>query len=436
MDKPTIHLKNKEPSQAIEHQEKFERLPFKELLKSIGPGIILAGIAIGPGSMTTAAMIGSEFEYRMLWLFFPIAFMGISFILSSYHISLLTGMPILQAIRNYYGSFAAKFVGVSLFISCTFFTIGNITGTGAGLNLIFGINWKIGASIMIIFLLIIYFSKGVYNKVEAGIGLCLLGMAIAFIVTFIGTGGPDWKDVGTGFTNWSVPVGSLFTAIGFLGSSANITTGVYGTYLAKEKGWEKKDLFNGAIMADTIASVIGVIFISGLIMMVGAIVLHPTGTIIEGPAQLADMIAPIMGSRVASIVMGIALLSAAFAALMGNTTRSVVLLNAGLNRPTNFEDKSIRYTSLAVIIGSAIIAFRYGGSPTQLILISNVLTNIATPIAGFYMCRMILRNDIFEGYKKPRLLQVSLIISYIVYLIFTVSALYEKVPSLINVFLK
>lgn len=36
------------------------------------------------------------------------------------------------------------------------------------MNLIFGINWKVGALIMIAILLLMYFSKNTYSKVEKG----------------------------------------------------------------------------------------------------------------------------------------------------------------------------------------------------------------------------------------------------------------------------
>lgn len=411
-----------------------QRLPVIELLKQIGPGIILTGIAIGPGSMTTALMLGSDFGYTLMWLFVPILVMGFTFVYSSHYISLLTGKPIIHAISHYYGSKAAKFVGYTLFISCTFFTIGNITGTGAGMNLILGINWKIGATICIALLMLVYFSNNVYSKVETIMAFLVLGMAIAYMYTLIDTGGPDWKSLTDGTFHWTIPTGSILTVVGFLGSSANITTGIYGTYLSKENNWSKKDLFNGSILADTIAHIIGVVFITAIIMIVGAIVLHPGQISITSAADMAQVLAPSMGLRVAGIVMGVALVSSALAAMMGNTTRSVVLLNAGLDKPTNFEHPSIQRNSLIVLVVSAIIAFLYNGSPTQLILLSNVLTNIATPVAGYYMCRLIIRDDIYEGErtKKPRWLIVTYYISYIAYLLFTITLLVERIPSLFN----
>ena len=126
---------------------KVNKLSAKEILKRVGPGIVLTGVVIGPGNITTSAMIGANYGYSLIWLIIPILIMGVTFMLTSYRISMLTGMPILHAIRHYYGKVASGFCGVALFLSCLFFTLGNISGTGAGMNLVFGINWKLGALI-------------------------------------------------------------------------------------------------------------------------------------------------------------------------------------------------------------------------------------------------------------------------------------------------
>lgn len=411
-------------------QTKVKRLPFLQLLKRVGPGLILTGVVIGPGAVTTAAMIGAQYAYDLVWLYLPILFMGIIYMMTSYRITLLTGMPTIHAIEHYYGKIAAKFVSVATFLACFFFTMGNISGTGAGMNLIFGIDWKLGALIMIAVLIYCYFSKGVYNKIEKGITLCILGMIIAFYVTLVGTGGPDASELGKGLTHWVFPAGSVVTALGFMSTHASVTTGIYGTYLGKEKQWKKADMFNGVMLTDSIVHVLGVVLISVAIMLVGAIVLNPTGTTISSPSQLAEMLVPIMGNA-AKYIMGIALLAAGFSSLLGNTQRAVVLLNAGFNRPTSLEDKSIRWGALIVIAIAAIICFLYGGSPTQLIFIANVMTGISTPVAGFFICRMICRKDVNKGLKQPRVLQVCMIICYVFCVILTAVSLYNTISSVL-----
>ena len=79
-----------------------KKLSAKEIIKRVGPGIVLTGVVIGPGNITTSAMIGANYGYDLIWLIIPIMFMGVTFMLTSYRISMLTGMPILHAIRHYF----------------------------------------------------------------------------------------------------------------------------------------------------------------------------------------------------------------------------------------------------------------------------------------------------------------------------------------------
>lgn len=410
-------------------QTAVKKVPFIELLKRIGPGIILAGVVIGPGNITTSAMMGSNYGYSMIWLVIPIAFMGISFMLTSYRISMLTGMPIIHAIRHYYGKTASMVVGCATFLSCLFFTMGNITGSGAGMNLIMGMNWKLGSLIMIAIILACYFTKGVYSKVEKLITLCILGMIVCFYATLAATGGPDWGEMGSGLLHWKVADGSLTTSLAYVSTNAAITAGIYGTYLGVEKKWKKEDLFNGIMLADAIAHVVAVILISGAILLVGAIVLHPSGTKITAPAQLGELLVPFLG-KAAPVVMGVALLAAGFSSLLGNTQRGMVLLAAGIDKPVELESRFIRWGCLLCIAFTAVICYSYGGSPTQLIFLANIATAVATPFGGFFVCRLILRKDVNQGLKTPRVLQVCMVISYIFALIMTGSAILKMMVQL------
>lgn len=410
--------------QEMFEQSKVRKASFLEILKRIGPGIILAGVVIGPGNITTSAMMGANYGYQMIWLVIPIAVMGTTFMLTCYRVSMLTGMPIIHAIRHYYGKPAAFIVGAATFLSCFFFTMGNITGAGAGMNLITGINWKIGSIVMITITLACYFTRGVYTKVEKLITICIFGMIVCFYATLVSAGGPDWGQIGHAMTHWSFAKGSLATSLAYVSTNAAITAGIYGTYLGLEKKWKLEDLFNGIMAADSIAHVIAVILISGAIFLVGAIVLFPTGTGIQTPAQLGELLVPFLGSA-APIVMGIALLAAAFSSLLGNTQRGMVLLAAGIDKPTQLESNFIKWGSLVCLAITTVICFAYNGSPTQLILIANISTAIATPFGGYYVTRMIFREDINQklGLKTPRVMQVFMVVSYVFALIMTVSSL-------------
>ena len=400
----------------------IKRLPLKDLVKRIGPGLIATGIVIGPGAITTAAMLGANYGYALLWIMIPIIFMGITFMMTTNRLAIMTGMPTIHAIRKYYGPVASGVVSVATFAACLFFTMGNISGTGAGMNLITGLNWKIGSAIMLAVIVYCYFTKNVYSKVEKVITVCILGMIVSFYATLIGVGGPDWSQFGKGVVGFALPAGSLTTALAFVSTNASVTTGVYNTYLGKEKKWKKEDLFNGVMFTDALVHILSVVLISGAIILVGAIVLNPTGETIKAPAQLAEMLVPIMGNA-ARYIMGIALLGAGFSSLLGNTQRGMVLLGAGFEKDVSLTSKFVRIGCMICLAFGAIVCYSYGGSPTQLIFLANLGTSVSTPVAGLFITLLIWRKDVNEGYKTPTALRICMTISYVFVLIMTASAL-------------
>lgn len=296
----------------------IEKLPFSQLIRRIGPDIVLTGVVIDPGAVTTVSMLGVDYGCSLLWLLISIAFMGVALMLMAYRIPMLTGIPLVETMRHYYGKVTSGFMRGATSSVCLLSTMGNISGTEADVNLVFGIDWRLGALIMAAVMICCYFSKNTYPKAEKGITTCIVVMIVAFHITLVRTGGPDWKTSDEGLTRWMSPAGSLVTAPDSVNTNAPLTTGVYGTHLGKEKKWKKDDLFNGVMVVDTIAHITGVSLINGAIILMGAIVLFPRGIPIDAPTRLADLLTPSMG-RVAKYITGAALLGAGFSSLLGST---------------------------------------------------------------------------------------------------------------------
>ena len=188
------------------------------------------------------------------------------------------------------------------------------------------------------------------------------------------------------------------------------------------------------MFTDALVHMISVILISGAIILVGAIVLHPQGLAIKAPKQLAQMLEPIMGPA-ARFIMGFALVGAGFSSLLANTQRGMVLLGAGIDKEFGLESKFIRYGCLICLAIAMAICYSFNGSPTQLILIANIATSIATPVGGLFVLLLIWRKDVNEGYKTPTLLRVCMTISYIFVLVMTVSAFQKTIiPGIMKLF--
>ena len=99
------------------------------------------------------------------------------------------------------------------------------------------------------------------------------------------------------------------------------------------------------------------------------------------------------------------------------------------------EGASISYGCLACLVFAMAICYSFNGSPTQLILIANIATSIATPVGGLFVLLLIWRKDVNEGYKTPTALRICMTISYIFVLIMTVSAFQKTIiPGIAKLF--
>lgn len=127
--------------------------------------------------------------------------------------------------------------------------------------------------------------------------------------------------------------------------------------------------------------------------------------------------------------MGLALLGAGFSSLLANTQRGMVLLGAGFNKDVSLESKFIKYGCLACLVFAMAVCYSYGGSPTQLILMANIATSVATPFGGLFVLLLVWRKDVNEGYKAPTALRICMTISYVFVLFMTFSALSTSIPK-------
>lgn len=112
----------------------------------------------------------------------------------------------------------------------------------------------------------------------------------------------------------------------------------------------------------------------------------------------------------------------------------MVLLGAGFDRDVGLETKFIRIGCLVCLIITMIICYSYGGSPTQLILMANVATSIATPVGGLFILLLLWRDDVNEGYKKPTVLRICMTISYVFVLVMTYFGMKSYIPQVIALF--
>ncbi len=383
------------------------KISAKEILSKTGPGIIMAAAAVGTGTITTSAILGARYEYGMIWMVILALLMRGIYMRSAYTAQVVLGMPVLDCIQAYYGKVLCAIAGFVCAFGCVAYEVGNFSGTGISLNLLFGLDWKIGGVIMSLVCVVFIFGKSVYKRVEKGMKVCVFLMVLGFLIALIFAGGPSVTGMAKGLVPNLPDTNALFTTLAFIGSCAAISGVVYGTHLSKEKKWAEEDITNGTLLWDVILGAGSIALIVILVLLTSAKILYPQGIMVSEVRDLAGLFQAIVGGA-APYLLGICLLAASTSSLLVSAQMGATLLLAGFGREAKMEDKDVKLLSLAILVLGALTAFIFGSSsPTQVLLVANVCAVINAPLLAILIIMIVNRKEMGK-YKSSTANNIAL----------------------------
>ena len=136
-------LRGKINSKLQKPNRTYKSHQIRKILKSFGPGFIIASVVLGPGSITVASRVGSEYGYVFLWVIVLAAVFMITYTSMGARFGVVNSGSILQTIAEHYGRWFAIAIGISAFLSTSSFQFGNSLGIGIGMEGITGIDERV-----------------------------------------------------------------------------------------------------------------------------------------------------------------------------------------------------------------------------------------------------------------------------------------------------
>ena len=384
------------------------------------PEIVGVGVTRGAGlklkqlclegrkvEVTTSAILGARYEYGMIWMVILALFMRGIYMRSAYTAQVVLGMPILDCINKFYGKALCAIAGFVCAFGCVAYEVGNFSGSGISINLLFGLDWKIGGVIMSLVCLLFIFGRSIYNRVEKGMKICVFLMVAGFLIALIAAGGPSLSGVAKGLVPSLPDKNALFTTLAFIGSCAAISGVVYGTHLSKEKKWDTEDIKNGTLMWDVILGAGSIALIVLLVLLTSAKILYPQGITVSEVNDLTMLFKTIVGAA-APYLLGICLLAASASSLLVSAQMGATLLLAGFGREAKMEDKDVQWLSVIILALGALTAFIFGSSsPTQVLLIANICAVINAPLLAILIIMIVNRKEMGE-FKSSKINNILL----------------------------
>lgn len=372
------------------------------ILGIIGPGLITVNAGNDAGGIATYAAVGAHFGYKMLWGLLLITFsLGIIQEMNA-RMAIVTGKGLSDLIREQFGVKLAFFAMLTLFIANFGVCVGDFAGIAASMEL-FGISKYISVPIVAAFTLFII-TRGNYSKIEK-VFLIFTFVFFSYIITcFIAK--PQWNVVFKEMFTPQIEFSKEFilTFIGMIGTTITPYMQFYLQSSIVDKGlniddykYEKIDVYLSAVWGD---------LVSFFIIVTTAITLYKNGIRIESAEQAALALKPLAGNY-ASALFGIGLFgaSALAIAIIPLSTTYAICEAFGFERglDNEFKEAPIFYGIFAgMIIISAIIVLLPKISLVGIMLFTQQLAGMLSPIILIFMVRLTNRKDVMGKYVNNR----------------------------------
>lgn len=366
-----------------------------QILKALGPGMIITASFIGPGTVTTMTQSGAGFGYSLLWavVFSVIATIVVQEMII--RLSLVTREGLGEAIQSLLQHKVGKFILVWFILivvtlGCAAYISGDLIGTSLGAAYLLHLPKHVVAPIIGIIILLIGV-LGNYDFLEKVMIVLMVIMGLIFITTMILVQ-PDVGAIFKGALVPTVPNGSMLTVIALIGT----TVVPYNFFIHSTAVHERFHSIKALRFArwDTVLS----ITIGGII---SAAILISAATLIRGEEvssviQLARPLEPILG-QAAPYAMSIGLFAAGLSSALASPTGAAATISSLLGWKGGMSSKKYK-TVFACIIIVGIISSALGFEPLQVVLVAQALNGMILPIVAIVIFIIVNRRRLLGDY--------------------------------------
>jgi manganese transport protein len=362
---------------------------WRKLFAFAGPGYLVAVGYMDPGNWATDIAGGARYGYTLLSVVFASNLIAILLQSLAARLGIASGRDLAQACRDRFSKRTTIVLWLLAEIAIAATDLAEVIGSAIALNLLFGLPMTIGVCLTSAdVLIVLYLQHHKFRYVEALVVLLIAGIAAAFAAELFFSG-PDLRAVARGF----IPTIDLFKdrqmlylAVGILGAtvmphnlylhSSIVQTRKYG-----DSNESRREAVSFAVLDSTVA-LMSALFINGAILVVAAAAFHGTGN--ESVADISDaykLLAPLLGTTLASTLFAVALLFAGQNATLTGTLAGQIVMEGFLNLRIRPWLRRL-LTRAVAIVPALVTVVLYGerGSGSLLIL-SQVVLSLQLPFA-------------------------------------------------------
>ncbi|WP_139006462.1 NRAMP family divalent metal transporter [Arthrobacter crystallopoietes] len=357
----------------------------------LGAMFLMATSAIGPGFITQTTVftvqLGAAFAFAILLSIL----VDIAVQLNVWRIIGISGLRA-HELGNKVLPGVGWFLAVLVFLGGLVFNIGNIAGTGLGVNAMMGLDPKLGGAISAGIAILIFLSKWAGYALDRIVVLLGAVMILLMIYVAIVAAPPLGEALKNTFMPEKVDFLVITTLIGG-------TVGGYITYAGAHRMLDSGATGVEHVKEITRSSVLGIL-VTGVMRVL--LFLAILGVVAGGVTLTSNnMAAEAFGAAAGEIGMrmfGIVLWAAALTSVVGAAYTSVSFVTH-----TGTSDRKRSLITVAFIAFCAVVYLFLGQAPQQLLIFAGGFNGLILPV-GFGVLLWVAwrRRDLLHGYSYPK----------------------------------
>jgi len=384
------------------------------ILTFTGPGLLVAVGYMDPGNWATDLAGGSQFGYKLLYVIMLSNLMAIVLQALSLRLGIVTGRDLAQACSDHFSKPVGFILWVLAEIAISATDLAEVLGSAVALQLLFGFPLIVGVLItaLDVILVLILNSKG-FRQIEAVVGSLIAVISISFIVELV-LARPEIHQVLLGFiptTEIVTTPSMLYIAIGILGATVMPHNLYLHSSIIQTRQFEltsqgKREAIRFGTI-DSTSALMGALFINAAILILASATFHSTGH--TNVAEIQDaykLLAPLLGTGLASILFAVALLASGQNSTLTGTLAGQIVMEGFLNIHMKPWLRRLITRALAIVPAIIVIAIFGEGSATSLLVFSQVVLSVQLSFAVFPLVSFTSNKKIMGEFVNPPWLRI------------------------------
>jgi manganese transport protein len=374
-----------------------------EILKYLGPGLLVTVGFIDPGNWASNLAAGANFGYLLLWM---VTFSTIMLIMLQHnvaHLGIATGLCLSEAATKFIKPRYSKIILSTAVLASVSTSLAEIMGGAIALNMLFDIPIRAGSVLVVVFVMIMLFTNG-YQMIEKWIiaFVSVIGLSFIYELSLVQI---DWNSA---IHSWVVPhfpKGSMLIIMSVLGAVVMPHNLFLHSEIIQSRQWNLEDektikkQLNYEFLDTLISMLVGWAINSAMILLAAA-TFFKTGTAVTELQQAQGLLAPLLGSH-SAIVFAVALLFAGVASTITSGMAAGSIFSGIFQEPYDIKDNHSRL-GIAISFVVALLLIFVISNPFNGLIYSQMILSIQLPITIFLQVYLTSSEKVMGKYKNSK----------------------------------